>query len=311
MNAVFHVKAEHQSPDSKRESLVIFSDFIDVGITVPKNVVEQDIVDFWNDNISISPLKFRQILTDNLPDDADIKLVELQTGNEPKLFLDVISKEKGKFTFFFGLNFLTKKVINGDMEVDISLRGSGIGSTLFKNCLNLAQILEFNEFAISATRLNGAFTWARLGGYLSRNKNEGLADLLLRRLCYLEGILPQPVMEKARMLCRLSNLDDIKNIADLDYNLLDVKNMWDAKGMPDAAIYSRCNKAEIYIERKKVKLAVDFCRVQDMPFTLGRYLLAGVSWEGEINLRNAKQMEKIEGYYVERIRNGSLVAAMA
>lgn len=261
-------------------------------------------LDFWNLNIPLSPQDFYNIMTAGLPARTQVVLsyfagVSLTTNTT----ISVSAANSSDFDDSRQIDFKRGIISTGNIEVDEACQGQGIGRRLIANYIELGKALGLNFFEAKAGNLNGAYTWAKFGIYLDMDdklsaNRAGLSATCLDRLDNLEGLIPAALLVKAKSFICLSDPEDITKIADLDFDLFSVEQIWDEgdNSNPLKALFKNCVEEEQEKEQCRVRAAAKYCRDKKIPFTLGRYLLAGQSWDGIIDFKNVAQMERVEKY---------------
>lgn len=161
-----------------------------------------------------------------------------------------------------------------------------------RNYIELGIHLNLHNFLVHAGLENGAYAWARAGVPLdvlnsrSNIRHRYLVQELKNKLLILNGYISDDAYQEAITLAELNDPYDINTIANLPCvvpeNIIDIM---------------RSTFEDVEDQVSCIEDVQEFCKRHRVDFTLGRYLLNEVSYNGCINFFDPRTMCSLEKYF--------------
>ena len=239
--------------------------------------------DPWNRIIGISPQNFFDILTQDLPGTPKIQV----SSNDDEQISIELSEERNIYSDSRSIQH--SEVQAGGMLV--SVKGQGVGKTIFRNYVELGTHLRLNGFIVQAGDDNGGYAWAKAGVPLQEEgeviNHNVLRRLLRERLESVKDYLYPVDYYEALQLIELNSIYDVNAIADLNAIVSD-DVYFDSTDSLDLM--------DVSDEERRLRALFEFCADNQKDITLGRYLLNGASYRGYLSFDDKVAMPRIEKY---------------
>jgi hypothetical protein len=250
-----------------------------------------DVFDFekrrWQEHMPMPKEKAERMLRRGLPRGTKVELdmdsdghgsLELKGG-----YIDQVTKD-------FDLS--SKTAHSGYMKLDRT--GHGIGRKIMRNQIEFFIASGCEKLEMNAGLNAGGYTWARLG-FLPYDKGEHKDDFrelrndVRSRYKKIEPLLDAG--EKARM-AEILKFKDAKAVWKLADSRIDL-----GKRLRDVFAAAANDDRQAQKLEEKLQPLVDSDDVKDnKPQPIGRLLLAGTYWEGELDFNNKAQMKRVSDY---------------
>ncbi|HTK85732.1 MAG TPA: hypothetical protein VL625_11685 [Patescibacteria group bacterium] len=171
-------------------------------------------------------------------------------------------------------------------------KGKGLGRHIMRNEIEFFRACGVKRFHIYAALSNGGYTWARLG-FLPENTIEfrNMKDKVRARLEILAPVLVEDEKKELEDIAQFNSAKDIWRLADskidLRQRLIDCFTK-----AADGDISARRLKSDL------IEMHDDIVQLtrSKKDLLIGRVLLTGTSWYGNIDFDNAEQMARVEKY---------------
>lgn len=144
-----------------------------------------------------------------------------------------------------------------------------------------AACLGYTHATINASHMMGAYMWARMGAHLHDNDVPTIRDAILTRLCLLEGTQPEAVIDFVKSKAELEKPDDLRSIAELPMMVGDSPLWRFSRALEDTHAF--CDVAGYRRQR-----------FVDQDLSLGKFLLAGLSYYADVFFWDHAQMDIVE-----------------
>lgn len=253
---------------------------------------------FWNKYLKgISPKDFYDVMTTGLPDGTQIDL-GIASHDLGRLRICVTYKNRDTFRDEREIDFQGQEILPGKMLIDRNHRGQGWGRQLLANYIRIGRLSGLSYIYARPSLNNGGYTWARAGLYLRTPIEYTLLKPIIKeRLKALEGFIPEKHYKRALRLSELKRPESIADIAALDFDIFEIDAIKDAfESNPYLeelrSIFQNVSPKQF----AAIRDAAQYCHYKNIPFTLGRCLLAGVEWKGYIKLSDKSQLCRISAY---------------
>jgi len=258
-------------------------------------------IKLWNRFIPVAPDKAFEILTRDLPDDTEIVL-KLEDDGSGRI--DVDSDEK----FNEGRDFdIKKKTLKAGMiRVKDGYQGKGYGRFILRNEMEFFHALGIRKFKVTASLDNGGYTWARMGFLPVKDDDfKGTAREVRESIKALKPLLSDEEKQKLKNWGAFRRRTDMWKVADADIDLGPrLSRLFNkaAQGAEEEEPKKSVRKARELVDALKdhfSKAVFDYMKTQaekNGSVMIGRVLLTGTSWDGEIDMDNVKQMERVGNY---------------
>ena len=253
---------------------------------------------FWNKYLKgISPKDFYDVMTCGLPEGTQIRL-EIDSYDQGRLRICVTYESWDTFHDIRIIDFQGQKILSGRMLIDSKCRGRGWGRQLLANYIRIGRLCGLSYMYARPSLNNGGYTWAKAGFYLRKPFMQNtLKPIIKARLNALERFIPEEHYERALQLSELKQPESIADIAALDFDIFEIPGM---KSTLESNTYDEKLRSIFQnihpIEFALIRDAAQYCHDKNIPFTLGRCLLAGVEWRGFIDFNNEEQLRRIGQY---------------
>lgn len=257
-------------------------------------------VNYWNDNIDYTPQQIEQIFKDQLDNGFELEITSDRLGE----FLFLLSHpEHGRHKQNYNLNY--NYVSQSDTRLEKSAQGTKIGRDITMRFIDLDVALGVRRILFSAELAVGGYAWAKMGYELDRGDSgkrleiDFLSKILLSKLSVLKGVIPSAVSNFAKVYARLSNSDDLYELAQLGEDLSNCINMEDFEegGFLLQSLKEKFSDEDSALRAAdRMKKVVIFCQENSRPLTIGKLLLMGQSWRAVVDYNNDAQMERILKY---------------
>lgn len=232
---------------------------------------------------------FRALLLYGLPADMKIKLyftpivkgVDLDAENVARheRVLTVEMKritETGSFYLAFPLNFDTGTIEPGTVQVEGDMAGRALGRRAVANAGLIGQAIQFENFTTYAGLEMGGYVWGQSGveptGEFGR---QILTDNIVINIEPLKGVIPDAVYNQAYQLAQLKKPGDLQKLAALDFDVTHC-----------GAYFVNRGQFSKYVEGGFFKGKIG----------LGKFLLAGVCFDGAYDFKSERQMALFRSY---------------
>ncbi|MEZ0260657.1 MAG: hypothetical protein ACAH80_06575 [Alphaproteobacteria bacterium] len=241
----------------------------------------------WKEHVPMTKAKAERMLKRGLPRGTKVS-VKVDSDGQGRLELDAsyISEVTKSFD-------LDKKVAySGYME--LAKTGKGIGRKIMRNQIEFFIASGCEKLEMHAGLNAGGYTWARLG-FLPYDKGEYKDDFRELR---------QEVRERYKKVAPLLS-DSEKERMDEILKFKDAKAVWklaDSRidlGKRLRDVFKAAANDDRKAQRLEEKLSplVDSDDLKgDKPQPIGRILLAGTSWHGEMDFKDKAQMKRVSDY---------------
>jgi hypothetical protein len=147
-----------------------------------------ELIDFWNNHISISPSDFVEIIYRDLPGDVCVQ-IQLDTSFNLKMEITGYSDSGTIFSAYRTLSFSNSEAIHELFEVEQSARNQGIGVAFTRNLFDLYVKLGLKKVKLVAGRENGGYFWAAIGFRTDAESWQNLQKECARRLAEIRVVL--------------------------------------------------------------------------------------------------------------------------
>lgn len=252
----------------------------------------------WNKHIPLSPRTMVRMLTRNLPRDTQAGFSQFHESGRGELEVwrwnhggyDLLMNDSRTFDLPAGT------VLQGNVTVAPHLQGRGYGRTLLRNQIEFFHACGMKDFNITAGSDNGGYSWARMG-FLPVKTGEslfhkGVVRHVSGRLELLAPVLPEDTVREVQELLQFNDPRDMWRLADMT---VDVR-----PGL--TAVFERATSAAAVddIHRQRLRLlfaeAAESAAKRDASLGLGRLLLTGAVWHGQLDMRNRDQLTRMGRY---------------
>lgn len=229
----------------------------------------------WNNYVPLSPKTAFEMLTRELPQGTQVEFrrMDIHGGGYLKIFKYDEENGGDLLSDLRDFDLLAREAGMGFVEVAPQAQGRGLGRRLMRNQIEFFHACGVRRFNIYASNNNGGYTWARMG-FLPQEPAEedsysGVRRKVEGELAVLAPVIGRRWGARVRDLLRFEKETDLWALADLDLDLAPlVGARKDFRGMVRAG--------------------------EALP--LGRVLLSGTDWDGTLDLRDARQMARVEKY---------------
>lgn len=240
----------------------------------------------WEKHVPMSKEKAEQMLRRGLPRGTKVELdVDRDGSGSLKLEGSYISEVTKDFD-------LDKKVAySGYMQ--LAKTGHGIGRKIMRNQIEFFIASGIEKLEMHAGLNAGGYTWARLG-FLPSDKGEHksafreLKSEIRQRYKTLAPLLHANEKARIEKIIELKSPKDLWKLADSRIDL----------GKRLGVVFNAAAKDNKRAQalKKNISDVIEISEVEDKPQPIGRLLLAGTYWEGQLDFHNKEQMKRVSDY---------------
>jgi hypothetical protein len=241
----------------------------------------------WNTHVPVDPALALQILTRDLPPVGSIEMCLLPAAGYVDVKITAADfKDERRF------NMSTARTGWGNIEVSNDRQNRGIGRRLMRNEIEFAHALGIKTFLILAGSSSGGYAWRAMGikptNMNSFDFDQYARQRAVKRYDAVKAVLNTDERKTVEPLLELSNDRQMEALIELDMNLSPRLN----EIFNQASVRTREQQATItpitknFSERAK----------EGKKITVGQVLLAGTSWEGQLDLEDPVQMRRVGEY---------------
>lgn len=280
--------------------------------------LERESIALWNEYIPFTPHQIYDVLVggygiDDMP-------IAVNLDKDGKFKFHILKDGDVPFSSTAEFNIgTTPDIVSNQINVDPSAQGQGIGRTWLRSMVELSTAFGFSEFHFEAGLQSGGHAWARAGAYLDRDmsryplhriEERYLSENMLARLDLAKPHIDRMTHGWARVLCQLTNKDDIVKVGDIGSITVPSSVLDDAEptmtkfyeglsSQPNAAVaVVRAQEEANRLQRVFEDSSGGFHE----HVSLSRYLQAASVWHAVVNMADDRQMERV-GEYVGGWRN--------
>lgn len=242
----------------------------------------------WEEHVPMTKARAVRMLTRGLPRGTKVSIdVDSDGAGSLDMKADYIEEVSKGFDLESGV------AQSGYMALEKT--GGGLGRKIMRNQIEFFKATGIKKLEMFAGLDAGGYTWARLG-FLPYSKGEHRSDFLdlkkevKQRYKKLEPLLDS--REKGRME-KILEFKDGKDVWKLADARIDLK-----KRLREVFRKAANDNRQAQKVQEKVSSLVNSDDLQDekKPLTIGRILLAGTTWYGEMDFNNKAQMKRVENY---------------
>lgn len=175
------------------------------------------------------------------------------------------------------------KLLPGDME--ILDNGMGLGRRVMAGVLEMGRVCGFTESEIFAASRNGGYTWARFGYVMAEpHAPKGLPE----RVAALKILVPQLPWQQLEPHLAFTDPRDIWAVADFAHD----RQLPDLGGLREVM-------QDVADNRDIIRHTLNAYNNRDVFFNAGKFLLAGIWWQGRFDLNCEEQNARLQHYLDE------------
>lgn len=249
----------------------------------------------------VTPHFIKAVLSQGLPDDLRMKIewdYDPKYGEWSALMIYLRDKEGKLVAHDYRLIDLEDNVTwPGDIHVDASLAGQGIGTQLVFNQMRLVNHMGVSRMLIRAGNTTGAAVWGKLGFDLEGDKALGHfnMDVLNKRLEIMDLHLGADFVQHAREECMALEQGTIWPLTDLQQDIIAIYGKENTMNM---LRMMRNAYVELVIGSVDARVTVlgeeALARFEGRDvITLGQVLLVGQQWSGVFDFSNQRQLDRL------------------
>ena len=273
----------------------------------------------------LTPHFIKAVLSNGLPYDLRMKIewdYDPKYGEWSALMIYLRDKEGKLVAYDSRLIDLDDDVTwPGDIHVDASISGQGIGTQLVFNQMRLVNHMGVSKMLIRAGNTTGAAVWGKLGFDLEGDKALGHfnMDVLNKRLEIMDLHLGADFVQHAREACMALEQGTIWPLTDLQQDIIAIYGKENTINM---LRMMRNEYVEFVIGSVDARVTVlgeeALARFESRDvITLGQVLLVGQQWGGVFDFSNQRQLDRLahnigkpleivaEEPFVQRIQSNS------
>lgn len=234
----------------------------------------------WEEHVPMTKLQAERMLRRGLPRGTKVSL-DVDGDGSGSLSMDASYIDEVTKSFD-----LDKKVAYSGY-MDLAKTGNGLGRKIMRNQIEFFIASGIEKLEMHAGLDAGGYTWARLGFLPYKNSLDELKSEIKQRYKKLAPLLDS--REKSR-LEKAFKSESPKSLWALADSRIDL-----------APKLREVFKAAANDDEKAQQLQENIADVIDnpnlsKPLPLGRVLLAGTSWQGELDFKNKAQMKRVDAY---------------
>lgn len=249
----------------------------------------------------LTPHFIKAVLSNGLPYDLRMKIewdYDPKYGEWSDLMIYVYDKNDKLVAHDYRLVDLDDGVTwPGDIHVDASMSGKGIGTLLLFNQMRLVNHIGVSKMLIRAGNTTGAAVWGRLGFDLEGDKALGYFNrkILGRRLEIMNMCLGKDFVHHAYEACEALEQGSVWPLTDLDQ---DIVEFYEKDNTIDMLRMMREAYVDVTVGKVPVQEAVlgadAFSRFESRDvITLGQVLLIGQQWGGVFDFKSQRQLDRL------------------
>ncbi|HTK85660.1 MAG TPA: hypothetical protein VL625_11315 [Patescibacteria group bacterium] len=225
-----------------------------------------------------------EILKRDMPLDTTVSLTVREDGRGR---IAIKSKDIDESRSF---NLVDHALHSGCMELNSDgAKGKGLGRHIMRNEIEFFRACGVKKFNIYAALTNGGYTWARLG--FVPESTAGFAGTVKTRVEKLSPLLTTEEKETLADIAKFRSTKDIWRLADLKVDMRErLTSVFKKAAEGDvqaryltSAIEDMNGDIETQLRSKKELM-------------IGRLLLTGTSWDGNLFFDDKEQMARVENY---------------
>ncbi len=261
----------------------------------------EEVHEFCLEKFGMTPHFMMAVLSKGLPNDLHMGIewdYDPKYGEWAALTISVRNKKNKLVARDYRLvDEESKKTWPGDLHVDASLSGQGIGTLLAFNQMRLINHMGVPKMLIKAGDVTGAAFWGRLGFDLE-NEQALLhfnKKILAKRLEIMSGFLGEDFVHHAYEACEALDRGSVWPLTDLDQDIITFykkdKTMTMLRMMNEE--YVDITVGEVTV-REAVLSAGALARFENRGvITLGQVLLVGQQWYGVFDFSSQRQLDRL------------------
>lgn len=273
----------------------------------------------------VTPHFIKAVLSQGLPDDLRMKIewdYDPKYGEWSALMIYIRNKNDKLVAHDYRLIDLDDDVTwPGDIHVDASISGQGIGTLLLFNQMRLINHIGISKMLIRAGNTTGAAVWGRLGFDLEGDKALGYFNrkILGRRLEIMSMCLGKDFVHHAYEACEALERGSVWPLTDLDQDIVEFHKKDNTMAMlhmmREEHVDATIGKVPI---QESVLGAEALARFESRDvITVGQVLLVGQQWSGVFDFKSQRQLDRLarnfstpleitrEETFVQRIQSNS------
>lgn len=249
----------------------------------------------------VTPHFIKAVLSQGLPDDLRMKIewdYDPKYGEWSALMIYLRDKEGKLVAHDYRLIDLDDDVTwPGDIHVNASISGQGIGTQLVFNQMRLVNHIGVSKMLIRAGNTTGAAVWGKLGFDLEGDKALGHfnMDVLNKRLEIMDLHLGADFVQHAREACTALEQGTIWPLTDLQQDIIAIygkeNTMNMLRMMRNAYVELVIGSVDARVTVLGEEALVRF-ESRDV-ITLGQVLLVGQQWSGVFDFSNQRQLDRL------------------
>lgn len=241
----------------------------------------------WEEHVPMTKAKAERMLKRGLPRGTEVS-IKVDGEGQGKLSMD--ASYIGEVSKSFDLD--KKVAYSGYMQLEKT--GKGLGRKIMRNQIEFFIASGCEKLEMHAGLNAGGYTWARLG-FLPYDKGEHKDDFrelrqeVRAKYKKLEPLLDAREKERMGEILKFKDAKAVWKLADSRIDL--------GKRLRDVFKAAANDDRRAIKLQEKLSSVVDSDDVQgDRPQPIGRLLLAGTYWEGELDFSNKAQMKRVSDY---------------
>lgn len=262
-------------------------------------------ITLWNKFIPLTPQQAAAVLGRDLPPETTFTFKAIDEDGDGDLDITAPKKEGergNRFEQNQSFYFSKKALDSGISHVDAAYQQKALARTIYRNQIEFFHACGIRKFFLYATLGNGAYTWARLGFLPVDVKDDGFKRTVIaparKRYDAIKSILPPEEQKVLESALKFRQRTDLWRLVDTKTDLRPFLKREDFERQ--GKIYDQIAKNSGVIEAMKICKALrdiyDIAVERNVPLKAGRLLMAGLSWDAELDLTNVSQMRRVGEY---------------
>ncbi|NCO03510.1 MAG: hypothetical protein GW903_04900 [Alphaproteobacteria bacterium] len=264
--------------------------------------VQKGSIAYWNKWIGFTPAQIASLFRVQFKEGFELAITSIRPGIF-NFWLD--HPQLGSHTQQYDI--LNNKVLLSDTLLKQGSQGAMTGRDITMRFIDLDVAFGVRRLKFSAERSVGGYAWAKMGYNLDMSEPEKVSDaktlsyILTAKLNALEGYIPEDILEKALHFANLNAPDDLYHLANMDFDLTGRLGEQDLEFIHNQMVeglgHMFKDAAEMASKRlHTIREGMIFSKNNKKPYTLGKFLLLGESWDAVIDYDDDIQMSRIIKY---------------